>query len=148
MVLGHLFAASAFTYAVDWLYSGVPVRFPKIKICMSEGGIGWVPGVIDRIENLRERDIVSDGSVDADLFRRNFWFCALNEPSGFRSVDVIGIDNILVESDYPHSDSTWPDTQPLLGRHLADLSIEDQRRVCWENATSLFRHSAPPKPLP
>ena len=148
MVIGHLFAASAFTYAVDWLYSGVPVRFPNIKICMSEGGIGWVPGVIDRIENLRERDVVSDGSVDADLFRRNFWFCALNEPSGFRSVDVIGIDNILIESDYPHSDSTWPDTQPLFERHLADLSIEDQRKVCWQNATRLFRHTTPPSPLP
>jgi predicted TIM-barrel fold metal-dependent hydrolase len=148
MVIGHLFAASAFTYAVDWLYSGVPVRFPKLKICMSEGGIGWVPGVIDRIENLRDRDVVSDGSVDAELFRRNFWFCALNEPSGFRSVDVIGIDNILIESDYPHSDSTWPDTQSLFKRHLADLSVEDQRKICWQNATRLFRHKPPQSPLP
>ncbi len=148
MVIGHLFAASAFTYAVDWLYSGVPVRFPKLKICMSEGGIGWVPGVIDRIENLRDRDVVSDGSVDAELFRRNFWFCALNEPSGFRSVDVIGVDNILIESDYPHSDSTWPDTQSLFKRHLADLSVEDQRKICWQNATRLFRHKPPQSPLP
>jgi predicted TIM-barrel fold metal-dependent hydrolase len=148
MVIGHLFAASAFTYAVDWLYSGVPLRFPDVKICMSEGGIGWVPGVIDRIENLEETDIVSDGSVTADVFRRNFWFCALNEPSSFRMVDVIGAENILVESDYPHSDSTWPDTQPLLERHLAELSIEDQRRICWQNAASLFRHASPPGPLP
>jgi predicted TIM-barrel fold metal-dependent hydrolase len=115
---------------------------------MSEGGIGWVPGVIDRIENLRDRDVVSDGSVDAELFRRNFWFCALNEPSGFRSVDVIGIDNILIESDYPHSDSTWPDTQSLFKRHLADLSVEDQRKICWQNATRLFRHKPPQSPLP
>ncbi|MBW2233181.1 MAG: amidohydrolase [Deltaproteobacteria bacterium] len=148
MVIGQLFAASGLIYAVDWLYSGVPVRFPKIKICMSEGGIGWVPGVIDRIENIRERDIVSDGSVDAELFRRNFWFCALNEPSGFRSVDVIGVDNILIESDYPHSDSTWPDTQPLLERHLAGLSIEEQRKICWQNATTLFGHTTPPSSLP
>ena len=48
LVIGHLFAASAFTYTVDWLYSGVPQRFPDIKICMSEGGIGWVAGLIDR----------------------------------------------------------------------------------------------------
>ena len=57
-------------------------------------------------------------------------------------------ENILVESDYPHSDSTWPDTQPLLERHLAALSPEEQRMVCFENAVALYRHPAPSDPLP
>jgi predicted TIM-barrel fold metal-dependent hydrolase len=148
LVIGHLFAASAFTYTVDWLYSGVPSRFPDIKICMSEGGIGWVPGVIDRVEHVNARNVLSDDAPDAEMLRRNFWFCALDEPSGFRAADVIGVENILVESDYPHSDSTWPDTQAVLARHLAQLSVEDQRRICWQNAAELFRHPAPPHPLP
>ena len=148
LVIGHLFAASAFTYTVDWLYSGVPQRFPDIKICMSEGGIGWVPGVIDRVEHVNARNVISDDSPDADLLRRNFWFCALDEPSGFRSADVIGIENILVESDYPHSDSTWPDTQDVLEQHLAELTVDAQRRICWQNAVELFRHPAPRHPLP
>ena len=56
---------------------------------------------------------------------------------------MIGVENILVESDYPHSDSTWPDTQALLQRHLAPLPIEEQRKVCWQNAVALFRHVEP-----
>ena len=48
LVIGHLFAASAFTSTVDWLYSGIPLRFPDIRICMSEGGIGWVAALMDR----------------------------------------------------------------------------------------------------
>jgi len=148
MVIGHLFAASAFTYAVDWLYSHVPTRFPRIKICMSEGGIDWVAGVIDRIDHINRHPQPLENTVTSDLFRRNFWFCALDDPSGFRTADVIGVDNILVESDYPHSDSSWPDTQPLLRRHLAALSTSVQRKICWENATTLFRHPAPSDPLP
>ena len=61
---------------------------------------------------------------------------------------VIGVDNILIESDYPHSDSTWPDTQALLQRHLGSASIDDQRKICWQNAVSLFRHVEPPDAKP
>ncbi len=78
-----------------------------------------MPGVIDRVEHVNAANVISDDSPDADLLRRNFWFCALDEPSGFRAADVIGVENILVESDYPHSDSTWPDTQAVLAEHLA-----------------------------
>jgi predicted TIM-barrel fold metal-dependent hydrolase len=148
LVIGHLFAASAFTSTVDWLYSGIPVRFPDIRICMSEGGIGWVPGVIDRVEHVNARNVLDADSPDADLLRRNFWFCALDEPSGFRAADVIGYENIVVESDYPHSDSTWPDTQPLLAAHLADLPVDAQLRICWQNGVELFRHPAPSDPRP
>jgi predicted TIM-barrel fold metal-dependent hydrolase len=60
----------------------------------------------------------------------------------------MGVENILVESDYPHSDSTWPDTQALLHRHLAAVPVEEQQKICWRNAVSLFRHVAPPDPRP
>jgi predicted TIM-barrel fold metal-dependent hydrolase len=149
-VTGALFAASSFTSSVDWLYSGVATRFPNIKICMSEGGIGWVAAVIDRVDHLNERqnDLGVVPEITSDLLRRNFWFCALDDPSGFLTREVIGVDNILVESDYPHSDSTWPNTQRLLAGHLANVSVEDQRKMCWENAVKLFRHPAPTNPLP
>jgi predicted TIM-barrel fold metal-dependent hydrolase len=147
-VVGQLFAASAFTYAVDWLYSHVPQDFPNIKICMSEGGISWVAGVIDRIEHLNARALPEQITVTSDMFRRNFWFCALDDPSGFRTADVIGVENILVESDYPHSDCTWPDTQELLRGHLSGFSVEDQQRICWGNGAELYRHPAPAEPLP
>ena len=143
-----LFAASAFTYAVDWLYSHIPQKFPKIKICMSEGGISWVAGVMDRIDHLNASALPEQITVTSDTFRRNFWFCSLDEPSGFRTVDTIGIDNIMIESDYPHSDGTWPDTQPSLKSQLSELSKEQQRKICWENGVKLFRHPAPINPLP
>jgi predicted TIM-barrel fold metal-dependent hydrolase len=152
-VVGTLFAASAFSSSVDWLYSEYPRRHPDLRIVMSEGGIGWVGAVIDRLDHLdlrrRARGVMSaDDVTTADLLRRNFWFCALDDPSGFLLKDVIGVDNILVESDYPHSDSSWPNTQTMLAKHLAALTVEEQRKVCWQNATSVFRHPVPLRPLP
>ncbi len=146
--IGQLFATSAFMYTVDWLYSRIPVRYPNIKIAMSEGGIGWVPAIIDRLEHLTRNRGGWNSDVNVEVLKRNFWFCALDEPSGFNNLHVIGADNVCVEADYPHSDGTWPDTQPLLHEHLAKLSVEDQRKVCWENASKLFRHPAPVAPKP
>jgi predicted TIM-barrel fold metal-dependent hydrolase len=144
----QLFAASGLIYAVDWLFSGIPRRFPRIKICMSEGGIGWVASVIDRIDHQNRRYLPEEVLATADDFRRNFWFCALDDASGFRTADVIGVENILVECDYPHSDSTWPDTQALLRQHLSEVSTEAQRRICWQNGAELFRLAPPARTMP
>ena len=94
---------------------------------MSEGGIGWVAGLLDRLDHVRKYDAMygtwNDVALSpADTFRRNFWVCAIDDPSAFLQRDVIGIENILVESDYPHADSTWPITQQRLAAQLAGLS--------------------------
>jgi len=155
VTVGVLFFGYAMFAAVDWLYSKVPVRFPGLKICLSEGGIGWVAGLIDRIDHIhRHGDEILDDTwrgvqpSPSDVLRRNFWFCAIDDESSYANRHVIGVDNILVESDYPHSDSTWPDTQPLLRRHLAAVPVDEQRKICWQNAVSLFHHPAPPNAKP
>ncbi len=142
-----LFFAYGMYAAVDWLYSKVPVRFPKLKICLSEGGIGWVAGLIDRLDHCFKyqlgylptwRDVELTPS---EVLRRNFWFCAIDDASGYLTRDVIGVDHICVESDYPHADSTWPDTQALLRTQLnaAKVSESDAELICWRNAANLFR---------
>jgi predicted TIM-barrel fold metal-dependent hydrolase len=146
--IGVLFFGYAMFAAVDWLYSRIPVRFPDIKICLSEGGIGWVAGLLDRLEHVRKYDAMYGtwndvASSPADTFRRNFWVCAIDDPSAFLQRDVIGVGNILVEADYPHADSTWPLTQQKLGAQLDGLPAADVERVTWRNAAELFRHPVP-----
>ncbi len=146
--IGVLFFGYAMFAAVDWLYSRIPVRFPALQICLSEGGIGWVAGLLDRLEHVRKYDSMygtwNDLSISpADVFRRNFWVCAIDDPSAFLQRDVIGIDHICVESDYPHADSTWPATQERLRAQLVGLSDHEAARVTWANASELFRHPVP-----
>ena len=59
-------------------------------------------------------------------------------PSGTES--NIGVDRIMVETDYPHSDSSWPDTQELLARQLHDVPDDEAERITWKNASELYRH--------
>ena len=98
---------------------------------MSEGGIGWVAALIDRLDHcfdyqmgyLHTWDGVSDSP--AEVLTRNFWWCALDDESSWATRDRIGVDHIVVESDYPHADSTWPDTQPLL--HATSRACRSRR---------------------
>jgi predicted TIM-barrel fold metal-dependent hydrolase len=149
-----LFFAYGMYAAVDWLYSKVPVRFPNLRIALSEGGIGWVAGLIDRLDHCFAyqlgylptwRDV---DRTPSEVLRRNFWFCAIDDTSGFLTRDVIGVDHLLVESDYPHADSTWPDTQPRLREQLRGVPDDEVRRICWQNAVELFRMPTPPEARP
>jgi len=147
--IAALFMVNAMMAAVDWLSSRIPVRYPRIKIAMSEGGIGWVPALLDRMDRNFEKNLFMDWSrggtladlLPSEVIRRNFWFCAIDEPLGFHMVELIGADNILVESDYPHSDSSWPDTQAVVDRQIRNLDRATQEAVTWRNASELFRHS-------
>lgn len=145
--VGVLFFAYAMFAAIDWLYSLAPVRFPDLKICMSEGGIGWVAGLMDRLDHmLSYHDMYGTWTGEltpAEVLQRNFWFSAVEDPSSFGQRDRIGVDKILVEADYPHCDSTWPRTQAVLERDLAGLPAEDVRKITWENASLLYRHPVP-----
>lgn len=140
-----LFPMSALTAATEWLWSGVAVRFPGLKLCLSEGGVSWVPAFLERIRWTYERHNDWTGTWNGDLspvevFRRNFWVCSLYDPTGIAHRHEIGIDHITVECDYPHGDSSWPDIQLLLADELAGLPEDEVEKITWRNASELFRH--------
>lgn len=146
--IGVLFFAWAMFAAVDWLYSKIPVRFPKVKICLSEGGLGWVAGLMDRLDHVGRYHEMFGTWAGIDLtpkevLQRNFWFCAIDDPSGLDHRDRIGIDHIMLESDYPHQDGTWPDTQEILMDQIGHFSPDEIRKVTWENASKLFEFPVP-----
>jgi predicted TIM-barrel fold metal-dependent hydrolase len=84
----------------------------------------------------------------SDVLRRNFWFCMIDDPSTVVTRDTIGVENILFESDYPHGDGTWPDTQQVMLDTLGGLSDEEIRKITHENASKLYRHPLPSVCLP
>ncbi|MFC4052597.1 amidohydrolase family protein [Actinomadura syzygii] len=147
--VGVLFFGYAMFAAVDWLYSMLPVRYPDLKICLSEGGIGWVAGLMDRLDHmLSYHDMYGTWTKDigltpAEVLKRNFWFCAVEDQSSFVLRDRIGVENILLESDYPHCDSTWPNTQSVIESEIGGLPDADVRRFTWQNASELYRFPVP-----
>ena len=141
-----LFPVNALAACVDWLYAGVPLRFPKIKIALSEGGIGWVPMMIDKLRYMRRNGAPTVwqkfGDMDpVELVHRNFWFTSFCDPLTLTLRHEIGLDRIMMETDYPHSDSSWPDTQPLLAQQLEGVPADEADRMTWQNAAELYRFS-------
>lgn len=152
-----LFGQMSLTACAEWLWSGIPVRFPDLRIAMSEGGIGWVAMLLDRLENVVDRSGYGrdfgggrngSGLRPADVLRRNFWFCTIDDPSTIDTRHAIGVDHVMVEVDYPHGDSTWPDTQEVIARAWGHLPVEDLRKLTHQNAARLYRWPLPPDPLP
>ena len=78
-----LFGALNLTSCAEWLWSGYPKDFPNLKIAMSEGGIGWVAMLLDRLDNIIDRSGYGLGwdLRPSEVLKRGFWFCTLDDPS-------------------------------------------------------------------
>jgi len=145
-----MFGQLSLAACAEWLWSGYAVRHPGLKIAMSEGGIGWVAMLLDRLDNLVDRSGYGLGWEirPSDVLQRNFWFCTLDDPSTIATRHRIGVENIMFETDYPHGDGTWPHTQKLVAEVYGDLPASELRAILCENAARLFRHSLPTEVLP
>jgi predicted TIM-barrel fold metal-dependent hydrolase len=145
-----LFPVNGITALIDWVYSGVPIRFPKLRIAMSEAGISWVPMALERLARAYRmaegagKGWPTDAPTPMELVQRNFVFTSIEDPAGFRLLDLIGEDSVMVETDYPHFDSTWPDSQQMIRNELEHLPDDVIRKVCFGNAARIYHHPAPP----
>jgi predicted TIM-barrel fold metal-dependent hydrolase len=145
-----MFGQMSLAACSEWLWSGYAVRHPELKVAMSEGGIGWVAMLLDRLDNIVDRSGYGLGwdTRPADVLKRNFWFCTIDDPSTIETRHRIGVDHVMVETDYPHGDGTWPDTQTVIERYWGDLPTEELRLLTHENAARLYRHPLPDVCLP
>jgi predicted TIM-barrel fold metal-dependent hydrolase len=84
----------------------------------------------------------------SDTLRRNFWFTIIDDPSTICTRHAIGVENLLFESDYPHGDGTWPDTQQVMVNMLGDLPTDEIRAISHQNAARLYDHPLPEVCLP
>jgi predicted TIM-barrel fold metal-dependent hydrolase len=127
--------------AADLLWSRVIKNFPDIRIALSEGGTGWIPYFLERIDRTYEMHATwtrqdFKGKVPSEVFREHFLTCFISDPVGIALRHEIGIDNICWEADYPHSDSMWPTAPEQLNEQMKrfDVSDEDIDKMTHLNA--------------
>jgi predicted TIM-barrel fold metal-dependent hydrolase len=129
---------------VDWLMSGIFHEYPNLYIAYSEGQIGWIPYILERADTVWEENRGWGGIADkvteppSELFRKHVFGCFFDDPHGLRSIEEIGVDNVTYESDYPHSDSTWPHTAKLAAEQTADLPDDVVYKVLRGNAIRML----------
>jgi len=151
---------------LSWIFSGMFERFPKLKIALSEGEIGWIPYFLERAEQVLDKQrhwvkkgqrfMDHGGNSGADLdtldvrgtFRDHVFGCFIHDEHGIASIDEIGRDNIMCETDYPHSDSTWPDCLRVVRDQIEHLPAETQFKLLRGNAERLYRFAPAEPPAP
>ena len=99
--------------AADLLWSPVLRKFPDLRVSLSEGGIGWVPYFLDRMDWIYTRHHGWTGQdfgsmLPSEVFQERVVLCFIDDPAGVELRHRVGMDKICWEADYPHSDSTWP----------------------------------------
>ena len=132
--------------AQDLLFGPTLRAFPDLKVALSEGGIGWIPFYFDRIDRhfqnqswLNHGDEFG-GKLPSEVFQDHILACYITDPSGLRLRDRIGIDNIAWECDYPHTDTTWPNSPEYAWAELqeAGCSPEEIDKITFENACRFY----------
>lgn len=132
--------------AFDWVFSGIPVRYPRIKISFTEGGVDFVPLVYGRLDTLWNDSL--DGFWDdelkpAEVLIRNFWFSGLYDVGAYDFLSRVCPDHVMLETDFPHGDSIWPNSQEHFAARLASIRPDHVRKFAIENAAELYRHPVP-----
>jgi predicted TIM-barrel fold metal-dependent hydrolase len=128
----------------DYLFSGVLVRFPRLKLAYSEGQIGWLPYVLERADNVWRdhrawvgvKDIVPE--PPSTYYYRQVFGCFFKDRHGLESLARVGVDNITFETDYPHTDSTWPETKQIATDMMSDLDDDAIYKIVRGNAIRML----------
>ena len=143
-----LITLNATSALVDWLFSGILVRCPELKVVLAECQIGWIPYYLQRLDEIWEvhrglmaSEVARVPDPPSSYFARNMYATFFSDPFGLRNIDKIGVDNVLAETDYPHSDSTWPISRAFLQEQTvaAGLTSEQTEKIARGNAMRLFR---------
>ncbi|MDA8044475.1 MAG: amidohydrolase family protein [Actinomycetota bacterium] len=130
--------------AVSELIHGLVLdRFPDLKFVAVEGQIGWTSFFQYYSDHLWEKHRHWTRSElrnpPSFYFRRQVFATFMEDPVGLRERHHIGVDNIMWASDYPHSETTWPNSKALTDEWFSPLGDEDKRKILWENCAKLYR---------
>jgi predicted TIM-barrel fold metal-dependent hydrolase len=137
--------------AADWLHLSALQRYPRMKIALSECGLGWIPYFMERADFSHARHKAwthcgFNGRKPSEVFLEHFMVCFIEDAFGLKNLDAVNEDMVAYECDYPHSDTLWPEVPERLWKtvkHLTDTQID---KVTHVNAmrffnVDLFKHS-------
>lgn len=114
--------------AADIIHSPVSGKFPDLTIALSEGGIGWIPYFLERLDHAYRTHQAWTGAdfatkLPSEVFLEHIVLCYISDGVGVRLAREIGVDRITVEIDYPHSDANWPTAPEKLMGELAQSDL-------------------------
>ncbi|MGD9792991.1 MAG: amidohydrolase family protein [Acidimicrobiia bacterium] len=142
-VTASLAFGNSMASVVDFIFSGVLVRFPDLKLSYAESQIGWLPYVLERMN-----DVWHDNEAWAEVkhipeppstyYYKNMFVSFFKDSTGIENLGTTGVNNIQYETDYPHGDTTWPNTKQYVTKLLHGLSDADVHKILRGNALRML----------
>ena len=128
----------------DLMWTPICRKFPNIMIAMSEGGTGWIPYALERMDYTYRHHKAWTGAdfgglTPTEIFHRNFSTCFIDDNAGVQMRHTVGIDRMTWECDYPHSDSTWPHSADLLAHSLEGVPDDEIDKITHLNAMRIYQ---------
>jgi len=135
---------NAINSLMEYLFSGVLVRYPALQLAYSESQVGWIPYQLERADAVWQQHRAWNGLAGSlpeppsYYYYRQVYGCFFSDFYGLANLGKVGEDNVTFEVDYPHTDSTWPDTEALARRLFAGLTGEQIYKVARGNAIRML----------
>ncbi len=131
--------------AADLIWSPMFRKFPDLRVALSEGGIGWIPYFLERIDYVYDHHRAWTGQdfgsrLPSEVFNEHVITCFIDDPVGVETRAHLNMDNVTWECDYPHSDTTWPISPETANRYLEGLSDEEIDKITHLNAMVHFSY--------
>jgi len=124
------------------MFSGALERHPGLTLVLAESGVGWLPYFLARLdmewESMRDKLDYATTSPPSELFRRQVMATFEEERLAEQLIPLLGADSCMWASDYPHTDSTFPDSQRAIEETLGTLPAADRRKITATNCARLY----------
>ena len=126
---------------VSVILSGVCERHPRLRLVLGESGIGWLPYILERLDDTYEERLADDLQLPlppSAYFKRQIYATFQKDFHGVRAMAAIAPDNVMWGSDYPHRDGTWPFSRKAIEEQFRGVDPAIQRKMLWENVRRVY----------
>ena len=128
----------------EWIVTGTFVRHPRLQVVLVEAGLGWIPYMLDRLDRVAKKSKWKDRGMNLAEPPSYYWHTNMSatfeeDELGLGLRHLIGVDNLLWATDYPHPDSTWPESQKVIVEQFAECAADERDKMVSDNAARLYR---------
>ena len=138
-----MYAQNAQGSLCDWVFSGSLERFPDLTIAYAESQVGWMPFQLERMDAVwrdGRGDVDNVKTLPSEQVKGRVYGCVFDDLHGLINRDAVGTDHILWETDYPHSDGTFPHSRKIAHELFtaAGMNAQECRMVLRSNAVKAY----------
>ncbi len=145
-VIPHAMPFQTAIFAAELIWSPMMQKFPALKFALAEGAIGWYPYFLEKADFVYQHHHRWTGSdfgdrLPSQVFKERVLVCFIDDETGIEMRHRIGVENMSWECDFPHSDSTWPQSPEVLMKSFDTVGVpdEDIHKITWENACRFYK---------